>query len=163
MNVHRPSKKRYVLRLTLSIVVSGVALALFLMSRASFMKRHDIALQELSPDIVNSVDCEVDTVLTHFQIERAWIKKKVIFVPNSGLSRVERRVSIPQDILPVQVNVAMNAMAKRHDGRAIASENLKENSVTIHIEMRGQIIQTIILMTNREIRRGTQHRSRATI
>jgi len=39
------------------------------------------------------------------------------------------------------MNAAFNTMAKRYNGRAVASENLKENYVTIHIETGGSIVQ----------------------
>ena len=60
---------------------------------------------------------------------------------------------IPPDVLPVQLNQALNSMARRYHGRAIASENLKENSVTIHIELEGYIVETIILRPSPELRR----------
>ena len=62
----------------------------------------------------------------------------------------------------ISLNVAFNQLAKRYDGRAIASENLKENTVTIHIEIEGYIIQTIIVKPTRDLQRTEkkQHQAR---
>ena len=110
------------------------------------------ARQRSVQEIVADVDREVDTVMAHFRIERKWIRKQLIPIPNAEISRTERRIMIPPDVLPVQMNQALNSMARRYHGRAIASENLKENSVTIHIELEGYIVETIILRPSPELR-----------
>ncbi len=146
-------------RLVVSITLACVALGLFLMSRTSVGRPDRPSGSGLTPALVSSIDHDVDTLLAQFRIERAWIRKKVVTVPNSTVSRIERTVAIPGDVLPLQVNLAMNSMAKRYNGRAIASENLKENSVTIHIEMQGYVVQTIILKTNRDLRRSAEKKA----
>ena len=141
------------LRLVASITLGCIALGIFLMSRTSVVRPDRPPGSGLTPALVSSIDHEVDTLLAQFNIERKWIRKKIIAIPNSSVSRIERSIAIPRDVLPLQVNFAMNSMAKRYKGRAIASENLRENSVTIHIEMQGYVVQTIILKTHRKLRR----------
>ena len=142
------------IRLVSSITLASLALGLFLISRTSMMKPIGSATPAPNAVIVGRIDREVDSVLSHFRIESAWIRKKVITLRTAGLSRIERLVAIPPDVLAVQLNVAMNTMAKKYDARAIASENLMENTITIHIELLGYIIQTIVLKTNPELHRG---------
>jgi hypothetical protein len=140
-------------RILVSVMLAGAALTLFLMHRATLVRPPEVRQRNVR-EIVADVDREVDTVLARFQIERRWIRKVEIPIPNAEISRTERRVSIPPEVMPVQVNQVLNAMARRYNGRAIASENLKENSVTIHIELEGYIIQTIVLKPTPDLRRG---------
>ena len=92
-----------------------------------------------------AIDREVDTLLTHFGIDQNLVLKREIPLPGLDARRWERKVAIPPDLLPVVLNQACNQMAERYHGRAVASENLKENTVTIHIEIDGIVIQTLIL------------------
>jgi len=150
--------KGILVRIALSIVLACAALAFFLLNRqgppiqpdASDMKDR---LQELSGSLV-SIDRDVDSVLTRFGIQKEWIIKKQIPLAVVNLTRTERRVAIPHSVLPITINAALNEMAKRHDGRAVASENLKENTVTIHIEVGGYIIQTIIVRPTLNLKQG---------
>jgi hypothetical protein len=101
--------------------------------------------------VVDDLDRDVDTVLAHFRIEQRWVRKRQIEIPGTSLYRIERRVQIPQNVLPMQVNLAFNTMAKRYEGRAVGSENLKESTVTIHIGLEGYILQTIVLKPTKEL------------
>lgn len=142
--------KGIIFRILLSVVLATAAVGLFLVSKST----HQQPAQHLPRDIAATaaeVDREVDSILAHFNIEKGWIHKRQIAVANTDLRRTERRVIIPNEVLPVQVNHVLNMMAKRHDGRAIASENLKENTVTIHIELEGYILQSIILKPTKEL------------
>ncbi len=141
------------IRLGVSILLAGTVLMIFLMSRSTPTSTPDPPKKELTQSFVSIIDHDVDSILTRFKIEKAWIKKNAILLPNINVKRIEWRVTIPTTIVPVQLNVAFNAMAKRYNGRAVASENLKENSVTIHIEMLGYIVQTIILKTDPDLKR----------
>ncbi len=159
MNVATRFGAGVLFRVLVSAVLAGAALTLFLMHRAT-LERPSEARQRNVREIVADVDREVDTVLAHFQIDRRWIRKVEIPIPNAEISRTERRVAIPPDVIPVQLNQAFNTMARRYNGRAIASENLKENSVTIHIELEGYIIQTIVLKPNPDLRRDAVGKER---
>ena len=153
MRLSEKFEKGVIFRLLLSIVLACVALGLFLLSRTSLDKplmqtKEDFAVTQAS------VDREIDSVLVRFGIEREWIHKRKIALANSTDSRIERRVMIPPTIPSVQMNVALNTMARRYNGRAVATENLKENSVTIHIELEKKIVQTIILVLRTDLKRG---------
>ncbi|OLD77154.1 MAG: hypothetical protein AUI33_04420 [Ignavibacteria bacterium 13_1_40CM_2_61_4] len=162
--IHRPM----VVRTVISLLLGAAALGLFMLNRISLL-RHDrsgsastASRQEprapgnrpdLSPAL-GDLDREVDSVLIRFGIQSSWIRKKTIAIPNADFPRIERRVLLPSDIATVSMNAAFNTMAKRYNGRAVASENLKENYVTIHIETGGSIVQTIILRPTANLRRA---------
>ena len=153
MRLSEKFEKGVIFRLLLSIVLACVALGLFLLSRTSLDKplmqtKEDFAVTQAS------VDREIDSVLVRFGIEREWVHKRKIALANSTDSRIERRVMIPPTIPSVQMNIALNTMARRYNGRAVATENLKENSVTIHIELEKRIVQTIILVLRTNLKRG---------
>lgn len=146
-------QKHILARLIVAIGLSAAALVLFFMSRSAITKIEQ-SKEALSPAIAMSIDRDVDSVLTRFKIEKSWIRKNSVRLTNSTLHRIERRIAVPAENPTVQMNVALNAMAKRYGGRAVASENVKENAVTIHIELRGYVIQTIILKTASDIKSG---------
>jgi hypothetical protein len=163
--IHRP----IVVRTVISLLLGASALGLFLINRISLLHpdrsaessssreakepRGEGNRPALSPAL-GDLDREVDSVLVRFGIQASWVRKKTIAVPNAEFPRIERRVLLPNDIATVSMNAAFNTMAKRYNGRAVASENLKENYVTIHIEAGGSIVQTIILRPTANLRRG---------
>jgi hypothetical protein len=151
-------KKGILARLILSVLLAVTALAIFLISRKNLSDQQPpqaespSRLAEIS-SMAGDLDREVDSVLSRFGVETDWIQKRQIALPNSSLQRIERRIAIPRDIVPVQLNQALNLMAKRYHARAIASENLRENTVTIHIEVEGIVTQTLILKPNSQLER----------
>src|ERR1043166_6352627 len=140
-------------RILLSVALACAAVILFVLNRSAFEKPPAQSKEDFATTLAK-VDREVDTVLVRFRIERNWITKRQVVVPNSSDVRIERRVMIPPTIPSVQMNIALNSMAQRFNGRAVATENLKENSVTIHIELEKRIVQTIILVVKKDLKRG---------
>jgi hypothetical protein len=120
-------------------------------------------IQQNLSAISKEIDQQVDSVLTRFQIEKNWCRKKEYAIPDNEIKRVERKVTIPPDIIPVQVNQALNIMAKRYGCRAIGSENLKENTVTIHIKFEEYIIESIILKTSKDLKRTIEKKQQRKI
>jgi hypothetical protein len=148
--------KKMLTRLGVSLMLAVAALGMFIMSRSTLKRPVEVPKKELSKTVAADIDRDVEAVLAKFKIERGWIRKSAIPLPNTTVIRIERRVAIPTDVVPLQMNVALNNMAKQYNGRAIASENVKENSVTIHIEMDGYVVQTIILKTDPDLKRSGQ-------
>ena len=131
-------------RVVLSLALASGALVLFLLQRSEVAPPQEVRVRNVR-EMVGAIDREVDTVLARFALSGRAVRKSVVPIPNTELGRTERRVLTPPGFIPVQLNQALNAMARRYAGRAVASENLKENMVTIHIELEGYIIETIIL------------------
>lgn len=153
MNFSKDITKSPPFRIGVSVFLAIGALGLFWMSRNNVSLTGSLEPPELTQVLASDIDRSVDSILTKFRIEKAWIKKSTVPMPNSPLFRFERNIVIPRDVLPVQVNVAMNTMARRYHGKAIAYENVKENSVIIHIEIQGNIVQKILLKTNDKLHR----------
>lgn len=146
------------IRLIISILLAGGALIIFLVSRknvSEIPRPSGVSSEHLKAIALTAgdIDRQVDTVLSHFGIENEWIQKRQILLPDGPLQRIERRIAIPRDIVPVQLNQALNIMAKRFNAYAVASENLKENTVTIHIKLEGIVTQTLILKPNYQLQR----------
>ncbi len=144
-------------RVAASLVLAGAALALFMVSRG-FFAPHPEAAEGSVAIRAGAVDREIDSILARFMIEKQWTRKQAFPIPNSRLTRTERRVMIPASVQPVQMNAALNAMARRFDGRAVASENLTEGTVTIHIELEGFLVETIVLKQNPALRRAPKEK-----
>lgn len=137
------------IRLLISVTLAVIAVLLFILNRHVEGKTPE----ELEREFVlaaQTIDKEVDIVLEHFGIEKAWVRKKEISDPERHFTRVERLVAIPPTIIPAMMNRQLNALAGRYQGRAVATENLKENSITIHIILQQSVIQTIILKVKPE-------------
>ncbi|MBI3189203.1 MAG: hypothetical protein HYZ33_01005 [Ignavibacteriales bacterium] len=94
---------------------------------------------------LNEIDVQVDSLLVKHGILLKAIRKKKIQAKESDFVRIERQVPTPTGLVSVLMTANFHAMAKRYNGRAIASENLKENTVTIHIEAGKNIVQSLIL------------------
>ncbi len=148
-------EKGVIFRLLLAAALGCAALALFFLSMPDPERTPDQLRQEFSASLP-AIDHEVDSVLTRFGIEQAWVRKRQIAVPEQNFVRTERRVAVPPEVVPAIMNVAFNSMAHRFGGRAVATENVKENSVTIHIELQKVIVQTIILKTSLSLKQIDQ-------
>jgi|GEM_PF-3536028 len=142
-------------RVAVSVILAAVALTLFLMNRAGVPGRPEDKGKQYSATAL-LIDREVDSIFTFFGVDKSLDRKKLFGIPNSGLFRTERRVLIPKNVLPVQMNLEFNRMARRHNCRAIASENLRENTVTVHIEVGPYILHTIIMKSEAEPRQGVK-------
>jgi hypothetical protein len=142
--------RKVIYRLTASILLASAAGLLFILNRQENKMPED--LQQEFDLSVREIDREVDNILENFGIERTWIQRKEIAGIDDGFTRIERRVLIPPTIIPVLINREFNLLAKRFHGKAVATENLRENSVTIHIVLHQSVIQTIILKTHQDIR-----------
>ena len=152
MKFSQKFEKGVIFRLLLSGVLASLALGLFLLSSTTFRKPAVQTTEDLAGTLEN-IDKEVDSVFVRFGIAREWVHKRKVDPANSAASRIERRVTIPPTIPSVQMNIALNTMAHRFNGRAVATENLKENSVTIYIELNKKIVQTIILVVKPDLKR----------
>ena len=144
------------------LVMAGTAVGLFVLNQSmasapSGQTHKDISIA------AGEIDRQVDSVLIQFRIDKKWYRKKNVEIPGTNFNRVERKVLIPPEIIPVQMNQALNMIAQRYGGRAIGSENLRENSVTIHIKLEGYIIQTIILKTSKDLKRTTEKKQQKKI
>ena len=183
MNWSQTLDRPIIVRLVISLLLGVAAAGLFFLNRISLTRpeRHEIGpespaggsagagqhpLGGARPEstvLLGEIDREVDSVLVRCGIEESWSRKKEIEIPNSQFTRIERRVLIPKDLATVVINEALNAMARRFNGRAIASENLRENHVTIHIEVEGSIVETIILRPTANLKSGARGRTQTKV
>src|SRR5881394_1237128 len=128
MSLERAARTR-AWKIGISIAGAVAVLVLFWANSSRFALDGGASTRELTAELASSLDREVDSVLARCNIERGWIKKSSVPLPNSRTELIERKVAIPADVLPVYVNVAMNVMAKRYNAKVVAYENMKENSV----------------------------------
>lgn len=130
--------------ITLRLFIFLIAVVvLFLGSRFYNTVQVDDAQLDIGT-IAAKLGAEIDSVLVKFNIDIKKVRKKAIPIPNTNLNRIERQVSISSEVDPLHINQALNLMAKKYNGRAIGSENLKENTVTVHIKLENYILETII-------------------
>jgi DNA-binding response OmpR family regulator len=144
-------EKPIIFRIFASVLLAGAALGLYVMNQTT-LTSPPVSPEEQLAKTLAQIDREIDTVLTHFGIEPSWMKKQQVTVSNNVVIRTERRVMIPPDVLTVQVNATLNSMMRHYGGRAVATENLKENTVTIHLKLQDQIVQTVVLKVNKELK-----------
>jgi hypothetical protein len=134
-----------IVRVAVAITMAIVALSLFVLNRGMPPEVVPDPVRLDNSGMLEEIDHAIDRILFEFAIDTANVKKKAIPIPDTDRLRIERRVTIPESLAPIAVNAALNTMAHKYNGRAIASENLRENTVTVHIELHGYLVQTIIL------------------
>ena len=91
------------------------------------------------------IDKMVDTMLVKYGVDLKRVRKRKIAVPGNEFVRIERQVPLPPSVAMLLMTADFQAMAKQYGGRAIASENSKDNTVTVHIEEDKTILQSLIL------------------
>jgi hypothetical protein len=146
-------------RVIISVVLAAGAVGLFLLQRPKPVPEPPKTRSEHTDwrASLPEIDREIDTILSHYGIEKSFCKKKQFPIPGAQISRIERKIELPIDIIPVQLNQVINAMVHNYDGRAIASENMREHLVTIHLEVNGYIVQTLILHPNASLKQKEQN------
>ncbi len=132
------------------LLVILVALFIFEETEKKKMPRQDINTEAI--DTFNNIDSVIESVLAKFDIQENWIKRVEFKIPGTQKTRIERRVQIPPEIIPAIVNLELSRAVKNFNMTVSASENLKENIVTIHIHNENIIIQSIILKTNKNLK-----------
>ena len=145
--------------LLIAILLASATLSLFYFDRPkesirpmiSPQKRLDLQTTHLA------IDQQVDTLLLRrFFLDKSWIKKKQIPVPETEFTRIERKVFLSPDTMLTMVNIAFNTMARQFNARAIGSENTREHTMTIHIAYQGSVMQTILLIPTRDLKRTVE-------
>lgn len=137
-----------IIRIVASLLLALGALALFLAGPRDGPAGGDEPPAAAGIRAAVSIDGGIDSVLASFGIPDRDIRKRSAGPGETGYTRTERRVRVGPDIVPVMVNAALSRMAHRYGARAVASENLRLNTVTIHLELGGAVIHTIILRVN---------------
>lgn len=142
------------LRIALTVLLAGAAVALFILNRRPEPAPPPDPQAEVRT--LETLDRQVDDVLQAFGVEKDWVKRKEYVDSAKEFRRIERRVLVPPEIIPAAMNRELNILAHQYQGRAVATENMKENTVTIHLLVDGTIVQTIILKVHPSLRRKVQ-------
>jgi hypothetical protein len=145
-------EKPIIFRSLLSVALGSVALVLFVMNKPAAEKSQEQLRQEFASTL-QQIDREIDSVLTRSGVQQKWIRKQAIPLANVFFPRIERRVAVPPEFLTLQLNAVLNSIAHRYNGRAVGTEDLKQHTVSIHIELQRVIVETIILKTNFDLKR----------
>jgi hypothetical protein len=141
-------EKGIIFRLFFSALLVGGTLLLIHAERTPSEQTAGQKRQRLE-ELLTGIDRGVDSVLDGFGIDRTSIRKKALAVPKAGISRIERRLMIPPELPSVRVNLALNSLAGAFGGRAVGSENTREGTITIHIEIQKLIVESIVLKPER--------------
>ena len=139
-------EKALIIRIFVVIILAIACTLLFYVEeiKEPKLKEHSTTVVQQGYTLAE-VDSVVEKVLEKFQIDKSWIKRTEISIPGSGQKRIERKVAIPPEIIPALMNVELKRMADNFNLQVSATENLKENMVTIHIHDNRKIIETVIL------------------
>jgi carboxylesterase type B len=119
-------RARFFLKVGGSVLAAGAAAALFLLSRPSAPGTDGRAVPgtaapPVRQETIALVDRQIDSVLARFGIAADAVKKRSYTIPDEKFTRTERLVALPDTIAPVSVNAAVNVLARRHGGRAVAA------------------------------------------
>lgn len=144
-------EKAHIIRIFVVIILTIAIALLFYIGEIKEPNLKEQISAFVQPDYtLAEVDSAVQKVLEKFQIDKSWIKRTEISITGSAQKRIELKVMIPPEIIPALINVELKRMAKNYKLQVSATENLKENMVTIHIHENRKIIETIILKITQE-------------
>jgi hypothetical protein len=139
-----PLRAGTILRAGGALLLAGATLAVFLLGR-----REDPPSPPATPvpvsRTVSLLDSGVDSVLARFGIDPAAAAKRRAGIPGERFSRTERVAVLPDSVAPVSVNASLNSMARALGARAVASEDPRLRTVTVHIDLGGVVVHTVIL------------------
>jgi hypothetical protein len=139
-------EQKLISRIFTILILSGISFGLYSTTNSDIPK--PVEKPKLNQTLSlnpGEIDRNIDSLLVKYGVILKRVRKKKILVPGNDFVRIERLVPIPPQVVPLFMTADFHALAKRYGGRAIASENLKENSVTVHIEAGKNIIQSLIL------------------
>jgi hypothetical protein len=131
------------------VVLAGI---LFLLEGSPGEYREPARVAEARPALA-ALNEAVDTLLARYRIDRGWVKTWRVQTPDRKFLRVERRVFVPPDFISLNFNHDLSRAVQDFGATAVATERTKENIVTIHIKKDRTIIQSISLVTKRDLRK----------
>ncbi len=97
-------------------------------------------------EITAAINDAVDSLFTHYQIDRRSVKSWYVQAPEKRNIRLERRVIVPPDFLSMNFNLDLNRMVSVYGARAMATERTKESSVMVHIIRNNMVVQSITFL-----------------
>ncbi len=140
-------EQKLISRIFAVLVFSGLSFGLYKANTAPEITKP--AIQPRPPEVLKldlaAIDQSIDSMLVKYGVALKRVRKKKISFPDNDFVRIEREVPVPPKSVMLLMTADFHAMAKRYGGRAIASENLKDNSVTVHIEEEHCIVQSLVL------------------
>lgn len=131
-------------RLGAAALLAAAAVTLFVFTRSAPAGPPPAALNDIRL-AVPTVERTVDSILAAFDIRRQAVRRTAFSA--GGLERIERRIDVSPAFPSIQLNQALNRAVTPFGGRVVASENLKERLVTLHVELGGTIVETVVLRT----------------
>ena len=100
-----------------------------------------------SPDsLEKKVHSVVDSLLASHQIRKEWVKTWQVRTPDKRFIRTERRVLVPPEFVSLDFNLDLNRSLSEYGVRTAATERTKESTVTMHIMIRGHVIQSLVFV-----------------
>jgi len=144
-------------RIWICVVLSVLAFVIFIANRyvtAVQQKKTQATVRQEGEVIRSKIEAEIDTVLESFGIEKDWIHKRAVRLSKKDFVRYEEYVSLSPDIPIAYLNLDLSTMAKKYNARATAVENARSGTIAVHINVKGNVLQSIILSVDPELRRN---------
>lgn len=85
----------------------------------------------------------LDSLFHRYGIEHRQVKTWRVRGPGGELTRVQDRITVPNEFVSVSFNHDLNLELTHIGARAVATERTKENTVTMHIKMDRRIVRSI--------------------
>jgi hypothetical protein len=137
----------------------AVASILFLLAAVLFVWHWNAVEhppQTLATDKIRRIDDAIDGVMARYGIEPSRIRKWQVKSAGGSFSRIERKVSVPPDLVIVELNRDLQDALIPLDARVSGTERTKERAVILHIVAEEQTIQTITLVPEEQKQRKGQ-------
>ena len=129
------------------------SIVLFMANRVTDKIEKKAVLKEvLARPLLKEVDTIIDTLLDRYQIDRKWVNSWSVWTPEKRFIREERRIYVPPSFISLDFNHDLSRALAKYDVRVVATERMKESTVSMHVLNDGMIIESILFVVNRELK-----------
>jgi hypothetical protein len=138
-----PAHRSVTVRLAVVIVLT-VAAALLLSREAQSPPPAQSRSASLTPSISGGIQAAVDSMMRRYSIPRSAVRTWNVLSLEKKVLRVAQQIEVSRDFPSLVFNDQLQRMLEPVEAHVVATERLKDNSVTMHIVCGGRTVRSLV-------------------
>jgi len=138
-----PSLRPVTVRLAAALVMT-VAAALLLFLDVQSPPATQSRSASISPAASGGIQAAVDSMLRRHGISRSAVRTWNVLSLEKKVLRVAQQIEVPRDFPSLVFNDQLQRMLEPVEAHVVATERLKDNSVTMHIVCGGRTVRSLV-------------------
>lgn len=140
------------LRVVVAVMLAACSVVLLMANRvAEKVERKSVLRETEVRPLLQEINHIIDTLLDRYRVNPKWVASWGVFSRDRRFIREERRVYVPPRFISLDFNHDLSRELAKYDARVVATERTKELSVSMHIILKGMIVESITFVLKRDL------------